>query len=214
MKEKKARWHSPSLSACSAPTAETIASASAAALSSVKRSSKQMEAALKPCTISGAGGDWASGGEWITVTRGRGWEEASEVPVPVAVLFVDGLVLVLVLVRRMRAVPSNWARGRTKRAVMHVMPHSRRGVVPSCWTSQNRGLAIDELKRRMGASAWSLGIGKVKRAEGRSISGSRANITCSAHLRLLTSTNNNVASGSTTPKSKGSPIVWLPVRTR
>jgi hypothetical protein len=30
----------------------------------------------------------------------------SEVPVPVAVLFVDGLVLVLVLVRRMRAMPA------------------------------------------------------------------------------------------------------------
>jgi hypothetical protein len=125
----KAHWHSPSLSPCSAPTAETIASASAAALSGsvssttcaihaqlsrlrvdcdvscAKRSSKRMAAALKSCTMSGAGGDWASGGEWITVTRGRGWEE-SEVPVPIAVLFVGGLVSVLVLVRRMRVMPA------------------------------------------------------------------------------------------------------------
>jgi hypothetical protein len=59
---------------------------------------KRMAATLKSRTMTEAGGDWASGGKWITVTRGRGWEEALEVPVPVAV-FVDGLVLVLVLVR-------------------------------------------------------------------------------------------------------------------
>jgi hypothetical protein len=54
--------------------------------------------------MSGAGGDWASGGDWITATRGRGWgcEEASEV----SVLFVDDLVLVLVLVRWMRVIPA------------------------------------------------------------------------------------------------------------
>jgi hypothetical protein len=75
-------------------------------VSCAKRSSERLAAALKSCTMSGAGGDWASGGEWITVTRGRGSEEALEVPVPVAVLFVDGLVLVLVLVRRMRVMPA------------------------------------------------------------------------------------------------------------
>jgi hypothetical protein len=32
--------------------------------------------------------------------------EVSEVPLPVAVLFVDGLVLVLVLVRQMRELPA------------------------------------------------------------------------------------------------------------
>jgi hypothetical protein len=58
---------------------------------------------LKSCTMSAARGDWTSGGERIMVTRGRGWEVVSEVPVPVAVLFVDGLVLVLVLVRQMRS---------------------------------------------------------------------------------------------------------------
>lgn len=80
-------WHSPSLSGCSAPTAETIASASAAALSCsvssttctmraqlsrfradcevscAKRSSKRMAATLKSCTMSGAGGDSESGAE-------------------------------------------------------------------------------------------------------------------------------------------------------
>ncbi len=33
------------------------------------------------------------------------------------------------------------------------------------------GLAVDESQRRMSASAWSLGIGNVKRAEGRRMSG-------------------------------------------
>jgi hypothetical protein len=75
-------------------------------------------------------------------------------------------------VRRMRATPASEARptvrgdGRSGLWI-NAIPHSWREVVPSCWTSQKRGLAIDELERRMGASAWSLGIGKVKRAEGR-----------------------------------------------
>ena len=72
--------------------------------------------------MSGVDGDWASGGERIMVTRGRWWEEASGVPVQVAVLFVDKLVFML-FVRRMRVIlgrvrrcSSDWARGRTKRA--------------------------------------------------------------------------------------------------
>ena len=57
-------------------------------VSRVKRPSKRMVTALKSCMMSGAGGDWASGGEWITVTRGKGLEAR----LPVAVLSVDGLV--------------------------------------------------------------------------------------------------------------------------
>jgi hypothetical protein len=45
-------------------------------------------------------------GDWITVTRRRGPEEASEVLEPVAVLFVDGLAFVLVLVRKMWVMPA------------------------------------------------------------------------------------------------------------
>ena len=40
-------------------------------VSYAKRSIKRMAAALKSCTMSGAGDGWASGREWITVTRGR-----------------------------------------------------------------------------------------------------------------------------------------------
>jgi len=86
------------LSACSALTAETIASASTATLSSsvstrtctmradcdvscAKRSSKRKVAVLKSGMMPGAGGGWPSGGEWTTVTRGRGWEKATEVGV-------------------------------------------------------------------------------------------------------------------------------------
>jgi len=54
-------------------------------VSCVKCSSERMAAALKSCAMSGA-----VIGESITVTQGRGWEEASEVPVPVTVFFVDG----------------------------------------------------------------------------------------------------------------------------
>jgi hypothetical protein len=75
-------------------------------VSRVKRSSKRMAAALKLCTMSRGGGDWASGGERITVTRGRGLEVPPEVPLPVAVLSVDGLVLELVLVRRIQVMPA------------------------------------------------------------------------------------------------------------
>ena len=42
----------------------------------------------------------------MTVTRGREWEGVSEVPLPVAALLTDELVLVLVLVRRMRMIPA------------------------------------------------------------------------------------------------------------
>jgi hypothetical protein len=78
----------------------------------------------------------------------------------VAVLFVDGLVLMLVLVRRMRVMPtrvtpvtrkgsSDWERGRTKRAMRRaVTPQSYREVFPSCWangTAAETQLAIDEL---------------------------------------------------------------------
>jgi hypothetical protein len=55
-----------------------------------------------------------------------------------------------------------------------VTPHSCREVVPSCWTNgtaAKTGLVVDEFKRRMSASAWSLGMGKVERAEGRSMRG-------------------------------------------
>ena len=92
--------------------------------------------------------DWATGGKWKTVTRGRGWEEAPGVLLPVVALFVDGLVLVvLVLARRVQVMLCQ--RGGKGDEAGYAgcgasLAQGSRSIVLDKWDGGKTGSAIDE----------------------------------------------------------------------